>query len=338
MRFVAATVAAVVTLASVPVFANDGDAKDLFARGRELRSKGDCAGASPLFWKSYQLFPGGLGSLRNFAECEEQLGRYASARRAWLELKRALLVTKDSKYDGWDTDAEAGAARLAPKVARLTIMVIERGPTGEGPLTAESGVHVFINGESIDAKLLETALDRDPGTYRVRAEGGVAPIEKSVTLSAGDEKSLRLIVDLPGASGTTKPREDIPSTTDDTSSGSSRTLAYVALGVGAASAVGAGVFLALRASAKSDLEAACPYYESASASRPCPPSAEGAIDRGKGASTFASIFGAVAIVGIGTGLVLLATSPSKSSETTTSVRVSPWAGVGGGGAFLTGEF
>ena len=53
----------------------ESDAKDLFARGRELRNKGDCANASPLFYKAWRIFPSGLGNLRNYAECEEQLGQ-----------------------------------------------------------------------------------------------------------------------------------------------------------------------------------------------------------------------------------------------------------------------
>ncbi|HEY8089995.1 MAG TPA: hypothetical protein VIF09_19170, partial [Polyangiaceae bacterium] len=40
------------------------DAKDLFTRGRELRTRGDCTGALPLFRKAYELYPAGLGSER----------------------------------------------------------------------------------------------------------------------------------------------------------------------------------------------------------------------------------------------------------------------------------
>jgi hypothetical protein len=55
------------------------EAKELFAHGRESRLRGDCAGAIPLFQKAADVYPAGLGSLRNIAECEETLGRYAAA-------------------------------------------------------------------------------------------------------------------------------------------------------------------------------------------------------------------------------------------------------------------
>jgi hypothetical protein len=97
------------------------DAKDLFSRGRDLRSGGDCQGALVVFRKAYEIYPAGLGSLRNIAECEESLGHFATARRAWQELKRALPMHSESKYEGWSEDAEQGAARVAPKVATLTV-------------------------------------------------------------------------------------------------------------------------------------------------------------------------------------------------------------------------
>ncbi len=73
------------------------DAEDLFRRGRDLRLRGDCASAVPLFKQAFEVYPAGLGSLRNFAECEELLGHLASARQAWLDLRRALLADDDPK-------------------------------------------------------------------------------------------------------------------------------------------------------------------------------------------------------------------------------------------------
>ena len=148
----------------------ESDAKDLFTRGREFRAQGNCVEALKEFRKAVALFPSGLGSFRNIAECEEQLGHWASARRTWIDLKRALLTTQDRKYDGWQEEAEATAARLAPKIARLTVDVVVRGRQGEATATEKSGVVVIMNGETLPASLLGTSLDRDPGTYRVHVE------------------------------------------------------------------------------------------------------------------------------------------------------------------------
>lgn len=327
-------------LSSVPAFGSESDAKDFFARGRELRAKGDCAGAAPLFRKAWELYPQGLGSLRNLAECEEQLGHYASSRRAWLDLKRALLVSKDAKYEGWDADADAAASRLAPKVAKLTISIAQKGPNGEGALS-DPAVKVTINGEPLDRKLLEVALDRDPGSYKVKAEGGKEPVEQDVTLAAGDTKSVKLIVEVDGkAKGDVKPPPGggAPVTPEQPApSNNTKTIGYVALGVGGAALIGTGIMIALRGSALSDLKAACPNYESG----PCTTNAadaRDAVDRGKTAATMANIFGAVAIVGIGAGVVLVVTSPKSTDTPKTTVKLSPWAGAAGGGAFLSGEF
>jgi hypothetical protein len=125
----------------------ESDAKDLFARGRDLRTKGDCAAAVPLLRKAYKIHPSGLGSLRNVAECEEQLGHHASARRAWLDIKRALVtLPPDAKYDGWDREAETAAARLQPKIATVIVDVAVQSPTGEAPANDKSGVELFVNG------------------------------------------------------------------------------------------------------------------------------------------------------------------------------------------------
>jgi hypothetical protein len=90
------------------------DAKVLFARGRALRGAGDCAGAVPVFQQAYALYPAALGSLRNIAECDEALGDREAARRAWLDLGRALAVHPEAKYAGWSEDASQAAQRLAP--------------------------------------------------------------------------------------------------------------------------------------------------------------------------------------------------------------------------------
>ena len=106
MRRLAASLAVGILATSIAPAANaspESEAKDLFARGRDLRATNDCGSAAPLFRKAWTVYPQGLGSLRNLAECEEQLGNFASSRRAWLDLKRALVIApSDPKYEGWD--------------------------------------------------------------------------------------------------------------------------------------------------------------------------------------------------------------------------------------------
>ncbi len=298
------------------------DAKDLFTRGRELRAHGDCAGAVPLFRKAIDLYPAGLGSVRNLAECEESLGHFASARRAWLDLKRALLTTDDKKYEGWSKDAETAAARLAPKLATLTVDVSYATPDGQAALS--KGVTVTLDGETLAPALVGTPLERDPGHHVVRAAGDRVqePQQNAVDLVAGDNKhvALRVVVTPPTSlperppGNETGPARHPPEGQPEENTGSARkTVAWIAIGVGAASVVGAGVSLGLRQSALSDAQHDC-----GSGWPNCPQTSSGPVqsdeNRGQTASTMVTVLGIVGAIGLTSGIVLLATSHGHSQQ------------------------
>ena len=277
----------------------DADAQDLFVRARELRAKNECGAALPLFRKANALAPARLGSLRNVAECEEALGHFASARRAWLELGRDLLVSKETtKYEGWSKDAEANAARLRPKVAVLEVDVVVEREEGTGPARAGDGVQVSMNGEVVPLALFGTPLEKDPGKYTVRAEAdrGEAPAEQVIALVAGATKTIRLDLKL-------RPRSKAVVYEERTST--RRIAGWVTLGVGGASLVAAGVSLVVRQGALGDLESACPGY----ASGPCPSSTQAILNRGSTASTLTTVFGVAGGVLAAGGLALVLASP-----------------------------
>ena len=215
------------------------DARDLFGRGRDLRLHGDCENAAPLFKQAFDVYPAGLGSLRNFAECEELLGHLASARQAWLDLGRALLANYDPKYTGWALDAEQGAERLRPVEPAAG-----DAPTGD----AATG----------DAKVAPVAAAEPPSSPA------------------------------PGVKEARRPE-------------ATRTVGWVALAVGGASLVGAGVALVVRQVALDDLPGC--------AATRCPDSMTNAIqptvNRGHAAATLADTLGAVGLAGVASGLVLL---------------------------------
>lgn len=287
----------------------ESDAKDLFARARDLRAGGDCAGAVALFRKAHAVYPKGLGSLRNVAECEETLGRYASARRAWLDIKRSLItMAPDPKYDGWDKDATEAANRLQPKVATVFIDVLVRSPQGEAPANDRSGVELFVNGENLGTNLVGSPLERDPGSYRVRVQARYAqPVETELALTAGDTKhvTLRLVQ--------TPPPERAAAI--DTGK-SKRTAGWVLVGAGGAALLGSGITFLLRQGARSDLESACPTYESG----PCPESSRGAVtdatDTGTTMSTLTSVLLPVGLVSAaaGVGLVIWGNHSSDAAR------------------------
>jgi hypothetical protein len=305
--------------------ASAASAKDLFEHGRDLRARGNCADALPYFEKAYAVYPLGLGSLRNIAVCHEALNHYASARDAWAALKRAVGTSSDSKYAGWNDDADRAIAKLAPKVARVTIDLAVVDPAG-GPAPSE-GVAVTVDGQPLASDRLGAPIDRDPGTFVVRATGanGSAPDEQTVALAAGESKHVSLRVTLaappaPPASGAEPPpavadgADGAAHETDGSHASPARTGAWIALGVGAGGIAGAVVSLVLRQTALSDLNQNCPNH----ASSPCEMSRQAAVtsdvNRGRTASTLLTVFGAVGIVGVATGITLFTLSRPHAAQ------------------------
>jgi hypothetical protein len=313
------------------------DAKDLFARGRDLRVHGDCASAIPLFRKAYDLYPAGLGSLRNAAECEESLGQFASARRTWLDLKRALVTTNDRKYEGWSRDTDDAAARLAPKLATVTVDVNAVGAGGGA--ASSDGVEVRLNGEVLPSSLLGTALERDPGRYVLEVGGPKVrvPQQRAIVLSAGETQRVAVRVEVsapPGEPPASQPPpaapapaaipvpaaapEPPPASVADRDHGGAtlRTVAWVSLGVGAAGVVGAVASFAVRQSALSGIESNC---NDSGGTWVCDPSKQSTllsnVNTGRTASTLVNVFGAVGIVGIAGGVVLLTTMHPHDAKT-----------------------
>ncbi len=297
MTFVLAVPAAVRAGADPWTPERASDAKDPFEQGRALREKGDCAAAVPLFQKAHEAFPTGLGSLRNVAECEETLSHWAASRRAWLELKRALLFETSPKYDGWSTDAQTAAARLEPKVARVTIHVSRD--------SVAAPLHVSLNDEPVELALLDAPLERDEGAYVVRASDEGGPVsEAQVQLVAGTTQRVELRV----RSVVAPPVRPAPSQT-------LTTVGWIAIGVGALALIGAGVSLAVRQAALGTLTDQCPAYASGS----CPSSLEPTVARGKLASALVTGLGIGGGVVLSTGLVLVLTRPKQSRSVALAV-------------------
>lgn len=333
---------AVPRAAQADATADAARAKELFEHGRDLRSHGNCADALPLFQKAYSLYPPGLGSLRNVAVCEESLGRAASARSAWLELRRALSTNKDPKYAGWPEDADRAAARLAPQVATLTIelAVVETAGGAGRPVTPADAIEVMVDGQAVTREQLGAPIEHDPGTVVVRAvsTAGGSPDEATVALAAGENKHVPLRVTLATSTSATsapQPAAGVPAIVPEAEqpvkrASSLRTGAWIALGVGAAGLTGALVSFSFRQSALGDLAANCPNYASA----PCAPAKETVVasdvNRGRTASTLLNVFGAVGIAGTVAGVALFTLSKSPSNKT--AIVLTP-TGVAATGAF-----
>jgi hypothetical protein len=301
------------------------DTETFFAKGRSLRAEGKCAEALIAFRLALDLKPQGLGALRNIAECEEQLGQLASARTHWWSLRRAALQSSEPKYEGWSNDAEQAYKRLEDRVARLTVRLV-----GAGPERAS----VLIDGQPLDPRLLDVELERDIGPHTIEVSyGGAAPIVEKRTLAAGARETVTLTLptrpaETPGSSGL-------------------RTVGLVSLGSGGAGVLGFAISLALRQSALSAVQTACPDPERCI---PADRAAFGAaLDRGQTASTLVNVFAGLAVAGAGAGVALLVIStgpktpaqpgaPKPATAGSPGLEVGLAARVGGGQIWAGGRF
>jgi hypothetical protein len=273
----------------------ESDAKDLFERGRELRARGDCAGAVELFRRAVAVYPTGLGSLRNLAECAETLEHYTAARRAWLDLGRGLTLVHDPKYEGWREDSRTAAERLAPKIAKLRVDIVVETAHGEVPLSKGDAVDVLLDGEAIDFALLGTDVERDPGPHEleVRGAGMAAAISRHIFLRAGES--------LPVGLGVTLSTKPLAPEVAPHGSRPAVTAGWTLVGVGGAALIAAGVSLAVRQTALGDLSQACPNYQTAA----CSPSVDSTVSRGRLVSALTTAFGVAGLVGLGGGITLI---------------------------------
>lgn len=313
-------IALLASAAPGPALASEEDARTFFAQGRELRTAGKCDQAIVAFRRALELFPTGLGALRNIAECEEKLGLYASARRDWWDLRRAVLQTSEPKYAGWDKEAERRHGALDGKVARLVVKL-------EGEKL--EGVKLVLDGKPLDPRLVGIELERDLGVHTVEAFfEGVTPIAEKVTLGEGAREVVTLKI--PRAAAAAKPVVKRPV---DRGSSTLRTAGFVSLGVGGAGLIATGIAIAVRAGALAEIDATCPSHKN------CSSTLMGTRDTGVTASTLANVFGGVALAGIGAGVTLVILSrssgeppaseaPSGSGRQSASayVGVSPIAG------------
>jgi tetratricopeptide (TPR) repeat protein len=328
-------VAACFCFSPATALAGKAESETFFANGRELRLAGKCAEAIPEFRRALETYPDGLGALRNIAECEEELGRVASARRSWWDLRFSALSAKESKYDGWAQDAEQAYERLGPKVPYITIKV----------KSAQKQLKVLVNGRPLDPQLIGTELAQDIGEVSVvLVDGSAVPPAKTIKLEAGERKEVELISLFIPKEGDDKGQDgnaggNKGGGSGDSGGGPSPLVIGGAVGLGLAGAalVGFGAALGIREGALSTVEEQCPTLQR------CDPALEEDVSQGQTASTLVNVFGIGAGVagaaGIGLLVAGLVTAPTDSKETKPApVAFNVWGEPGRMFLSLTGSF
>ncbi|WP_394841717.1 hypothetical protein LZC95_32160 [Pendulispora brunnea] len=279
--------------------ADDTTAEALFRAGKQAAERGDFKTACAKFEQSQQLEPA-PGTLLNLADCEEHLGRLGLAAQHF-----RLAVTHFRPSDPRVPYAKERAATAESHMARLALRVAESAP----PQT-----RVFRDGIELDPQAVGQPLRVDPGEHTVMATApGKAERTYTIRLSQGETKELSVapsdappVVDSPPIVEEKKkveaPPPPPPVFVQHEASGPSRTLGWIALGVGGAGLAIGSIFGLQAISKKSTIDSHC------NATR-CDAEgydAERSFDR---ASLWSTVGFGAALAGIGAGTYFLIARP-----------------------------
>jgi hypothetical protein len=178
--------------------ANKALATDLFDAGvRKMREgrcdrapvadRATCEAARDALKRAYELYPDGLGALRNLAYVEVGLGLVASAARSFRELARRAPHDPSPARRIWADFAQREAEVLSARVPHLELDFSAAPP---------AQTTLLLDGAPLPEAAWRTQLNLDPGPHEVRAEvPGHPPYTEQFELAEAEHK--RITVALP---------------------------------------------------------------------------------------------------------------------------------------------
>ena len=291
-------------------------AGEAYGEGMAAMEGGDHEKALEAFRRSYDTVASPNSHLmvgRMLAE----LGRYGEA---YEELQATLAeaeaaAAKEEKYKQTAEATQKEIDDLTAKVAMVTVNV-----TGAGP-----GDKLTVGGREIPKDQWGKPVAVAPGQVAIElqtAQGATA--SETVAAEAGGTNTVSL-----AAPAAPKEEEEGASAEVSSSDLDTRTLAYIAGGVGVAGLVTFGVFGAMNNSKFSQLEDECPSKTN------CPADLQDTADTGRTYQTVANVGLVVGIVGLGTGAVLYFLSGQEEKEQASST---PQVSVGLRSITVSGAF
>jgi hypothetical protein len=209
-------------------------AEALFRQGRQAVEAQDYARACPKFAESQRLDPA-VGTLMNWAACEEKLGKLASAWQRWREAIDAL-PPKDDRL----TYAEQRVAEIEKRLPKLVVALV-----------GDPAAKVSRDDVELGPASLGVALPVDPGEHVVLVRmPGHATNKTTVVIGEAENKRVEVSpgpIDKTGADAVVSTKRT-----------NTRTIGFIAAGVGVAG-IGTAVVTGLMLnSARSTVEANCP--------------------------------------------------------------------------------
>ncbi|MFI5302355.1 MAG: tol-pal system YbgF family protein [Polyangiales bacterium] len=269
-------------------------AEKLFRQGRASADAGDYPSACPAFAESLRLDPAS-GTLLNLADCEERIGRFASAWGHFKSLSRNLPPT-DERLEL----AHQRAAALAPRVPWIAIELAPDAPRD---------TRVFRDDLEVDGAGVAAPWPADPGWHSVLV---VAPgrESRSIAFVAVAGETLRVVA-LAGAPLPVQPRP----------AQSGHTAAWL-LGAAGIASLGVGTYFGARAVAERSMsDAGCTGGVCMT------PSELATYESARSDARVSDVALGLGIAALAAGAVLLITSGS-GGQSASAFRASS-AGVGG---------
>lgn len=326
-------------LASAQTKTDPAAAQVLFYDARALMQQGRYAEACPKLEESLRL-DAGLGTQFNLADCNEHIGKIATAWAGFLEVAAQAKSTNQTEREKF---AKKRASALEPRLPKLVVDV---------PRTLD-GAEVRRDGVLIGPAAWGSPIPIDPGTHKITARAPGKQVWET-TIFAAEGKSARVSIprDLPSvvvasapvltapestqtlpiAGGTTEGSAS-PASKHARSGDSQRAAGWIVTGLGVASvAVSAGFGFASLGK-RNDSRDHC-IGDACDADGVA--MRDAAIRNGN-IATITAIAGGVAVAG---GLALVLTAPKKDHgvERAGSLRAAPSFASNGGALFLSGTF
>ena len=296
----ALTLAAVVLRAAPALAGDEAAAEALFLEAKKLAAEGKLAEACPKFAESNRL-DRGAGTLIHLADCYEKNHQTASA---WATFREASSAAQGLGRADWEKLASSRAAALEPRLARLTIKVIE---------PAES-IAVTRDGAPTSQASWGVAIPVDVGTHTVVASApGRRSFKTSIVIRTDGDRDEVVVPKLeaaPAGSASGAPAGPAPADADSGTRGSTqRTIGFVVGGVGIAGlAVGAVTGL-IAIGKNNDSKQVCPDSGACGSS-----AAVDAADSAKKLGTVSTIAFIAGGLGLGFGAALVLTAPSSTER------------------------
>jgi hypothetical protein len=160
----------------------DAGVKEMTAAQCERTPVGDdaaCHKALESFKRAHDLYPEGLGALRNLAYVELHLNLVASAARDFRDLARSAEHDARPERRLWAQFANAELTKIEARIPHLTVHV--------API-ADHEASLLLDGAPLPAAAWDTRLDLDPGTHAIHATAADAePFDQSITLVEGQD-------------------------------------------------------------------------------------------------------------------------------------------------------